>query len=488
MNAQLTRRVRRGPAPIPEGVLAQNPMREIRWLVWLYFGLLIFEGALRKWALPMLADPLLIIRDPVLLLIYLVAFTRRVFPVNGFTLSIWFLAALSLLATFLAEFGDWRVALFGFRCNFLHLPLIFIIGRAFNFHDVRRIGWCVLALSLPMAALMAFQFNSPGDAWINRGAGAEAAMIASIDGRIRPSGTFSFVSGIIYFYGITMAFLVYGLVQKRSFPWWLGLSAGLALPVALAVTSSRSAVGACILVLVAFCLALLCRPSLALKATRLVAIGFFVASAVGGLALFRDGMETFEARVEHASEVEGGVEGFAQRLAGQFLRPFTFMFDVPIVGYGLGSGTNVGAKLLTGELEFMLAEDEWERVICESGPALGLSFLLLRVSLAGWLFWLAWRATRVGHFLPMLLFGACAWPLVNGQFGQTTSLGFAVFLSGITLSSMRVPELAAVAASQKERRAQLLPAKVRAVRAAIAARKDAARRKPPQIIAPPAPL
>jgi hypothetical protein len=472
----------------PEAPAASNPLREIRWLIWLYFALLLFEGALRKWGVPSLANPLLIVRDPVLLLIYAIAFMRRVFPVNAFVITIGFLGTLCLLATFLAEYGDWRVAIFGFRCNFLHLPLIFIIARAFNFRDVRRIGWCMLAFSMPMAALMALQFNSPADAWINRGAGEDASMIASIDGRIRPSGTFSFVSGIIYFYALTMVFLVYGLVQKRMFPWWLTLTAGLALPVALAVSSSRSTVGACAIVLVAFAFAVVCRPSLALMATKLVVIGFIIASSVGGLALFQQGMEIFEARVEHASDVEGGVEGFAHRALGQFIRPFALVLNVPIMGYGLGSGTNVGAKMLTGHLDFLLAEEEWERVICESGPALGLSFIFLRVGMGIWLFWLAWRATRAGHFLPMLLVGASGLPIINGQFGQTTTLGFAVFLAGITLASMRVPEAAVAAARLKVRRMQLLPEKVRATRAAVAARREAARGRPPQIIAPPAPL
>ncbi len=31
--------------------------------IWLYFFLLLFEGALRKWVLPSLSAPLLIVRD-----------------------------------------------------------------------------------------------------------------------------------------------------------------------------------------------------------------------------------------------------------------------------------------------------------------------------------------------------------------------------------------------------------------------------------------
>ncbi len=52
----------------------ENPtIRNIRRLIWLYFWLLLFEGALRKWVAPQLANPLLIIRDPVVLLIYALA-------------------------------------------------------------------------------------------------------------------------------------------------------------------------------------------------------------------------------------------------------------------------------------------------------------------------------------------------------------------------------------------------------------------------------
>ena len=46
----------------------------IKVLIWLYIFLLIFEGALRKWFFPSLSDELLIVRDPVLLAIYGLAY------------------------------------------------------------------------------------------------------------------------------------------------------------------------------------------------------------------------------------------------------------------------------------------------------------------------------------------------------------------------------------------------------------------------------
>src|ERR1700704_2356784 len=65
------------------GASEDRQLRTLRRLIWLYFWLLIFEGALRKWLVPSLSAPLLIVRDPVVLLIYLQALRCRRFPMNS---------------------------------------------------------------------------------------------------------------------------------------------------------------------------------------------------------------------------------------------------------------------------------------------------------------------------------------------------------------------------------------------------------------------
>ena len=54
------------PVPAPARPTTSDPLKVLRWLIWTYFWLLLFEGGLRKWIVPSLANPLLIIRDPVL--------------------------------------------------------------------------------------------------------------------------------------------------------------------------------------------------------------------------------------------------------------------------------------------------------------------------------------------------------------------------------------------------------------------------------------
>ena len=74
--------------------------RYIRYLIWTYFWLLLLEGALRKWVLPDLSNPLLLVRDPVVLAIYALSLQARVFPKNAWVVSLIVMALLTTGATF----------------------------------------------------------------------------------------------------------------------------------------------------------------------------------------------------------------------------------------------------------------------------------------------------------------------------------------------------------------------------------------------------
>src|SRR5882762_8182247 len=111
----------------------EKAKRRIRQLIWLYFWLLLIEGALRKWVMPSFSNPLLLVRDPVMLGIYFYALRANVFPKNIWAISLWIIGFLSLVGTiFLATFSLvsfylpvvslLEVALYGARTNFFHLP------------------------------------------------------------------------------------------------------------------------------------------------------------------------------------------------------------------------------------------------------------------------------------------------------------------------------------------------------------------------------
>jgi hypothetical protein len=107
----------------------------------------------------------------------------------------------------------------------------------------------------------------------------------------------------------------------------------------------------------------------------------------------------------------------------------------PIGGYGLGIGTNGGAKFLTGRFIFLLTEGEWGRVVLESGPILGLAYLAWRTMLTVKLGLFGFRHVKRGEILPLMLYCAGFVSLLNGQFGQPTNLGFACFVCGLCLAA-----------------------------------------------------
>src|SRR5437660_6926439 len=89
---------RRSPMSVNPLMLVDRSktIRHIRALIWTYLVLLIFEGALRKWIVPQLSNPLLIIRDPVVIAIFLLALRAGVFPFNRYVLALGIIGFLSL--------------------------------------------------------------------------------------------------------------------------------------------------------------------------------------------------------------------------------------------------------------------------------------------------------------------------------------------------------------------------------------------------------
>jgi hypothetical protein len=179
-----------------------DPYALIRRLIWLYLILWLIEGGLRRWFLPGLATPLLLVRDPVVMLIYVLAAARRVFPLNGFIFAGAALALLTFLNALAIGHGNALVALYGVRCDFLHVPLIFVMGRVLRREDLLRMAKVAIWVAIPYTMLLVAQFNAPQDAWVNRGlAGStEGAGFTGALGRFRPPGTFSFISGPAFLY------------------------------------------------------------------------------------------------------------------------------------------------------------------------------------------------------------------------------------------------------------------------------------------------
>lgn len=413
-------------------------------LIWLYFFLLIFEGTFRKWVLPQFSDVLLVVRDPVVLAIYFLAIKARVFPRNNYILSLGIIGILSWLVSlvvlepYLSLKPLILVTGFGFRSNFLHLPLIFVIGRVLDRDDVLKLGKWVLIGLIPMCVLLAIQFNSAPDAFINRTAGlGETQQITAGGEKIRPPGPFSFVSGVIFYAALAAAYLLYGALTRDVYRNWLLLAGGCALVVTIGVSGSRSVLLAVLVVLTSLLAIIVFRPSAMNQFGRNLLIVVVVLLVVVRLPVFKEGVQVLSDRFTAVAEAEEKsiARGLLARTFAGYAEGILLLPRAPIGGYGLGIGTNGGAKFLTGRALFLLSEGEWGRVVLESGPILGLAFLVWRTVLTFKLGAFSFRKLKGGEILPLMLYCAGFLSLLSGQFGQPTNLGFAVFVCGLSLAA-----------------------------------------------------
>lgn len=424
--------------------------RRLRQLLWLYLWLLIFEGALRKWLLPSLSNPLLLLRDPVALLaLYWGLPFLRQKRWQVWLVPLLFIGSLALLLALSVGHGDLITALYGSRILLIQLPLIFVFAAVFNRDDVIRIAWAILWLSIPMVVLIATQSNLPETHWLNIGPGGlGTSVFDGAGGRFRPPGTFTFINGVSSFFTLATASLfvvLYGSPIRQRGRLFCAI-VGIALVVAIPVSISRSLLAGNLMVLTASFIAL------SLSRTRLVPLLSGVMAVVVAIGLattipaFQDTSDAFVARWVSAAgtdrEAAGdvGVAAFQlqNRVLPGFTEPLSKLDEVPLAGYGIGIGTNVGAQRLSSGISFLVGEGAWEANLAELGLPLGLAFLLWRVALTCWILRLALRAALQGNNLPLILTGASFMNVLNGQVSQPTGLGFVVLSAGLTLAACNI--------------------------------------------------
>jgi hypothetical protein len=265
-------------------------------LLGLYVALLLGEGALRKWLLPHLSGPLLVVRDPVLIAMYALALSQGIFPLNRFVGTTIVLAGLSFF-TSLCVFGHLGIILYGLRTNFLHLPLIFLIPKIFNRDDVAHLARWFLVCLIPMTALVAWQFISPAGARVNAIAGGDlGGQLLASGSHIRPAGTFSFVTGMVCFLSLAAAFLLSGFVDKIALPKWLRTVSIPCLMLSLAISGSRAAVASVTVIVAVTMVVCLRKPSELRRFLAPAVLAYLAFLAMTHSSLVQEGLEVQKER------------------------------------------------------------------------------------------------------------------------------------------------------------------------------------------------
>lgn len=413
--------------------------RKLKQGIWLYFFLLVFEGALRKWLLPGLATPLLIVRDPVALWLIIASWKKGLLPANAFIIIMTLLGIIGIYTAVFEGHGNLKVALFGARILLLHFPLMFVIGNVFTRQDVIYVGKVLLGLSIPMVLLITLQFYSPQTAWVNRGVGGigEGGFDGAL-GYYRPPATFSFANGNGLFFSFVGAYLFYFWLSPKSINQVLLVAASAALVIAMPFSISRTLF---FHVAVSFFFAVIAVSSKPKYAGKMILGGALI---VGLLAVcskssfFQTATDAFSTRFELANNAEGGVQGvLLDRYLGGMIGALKESSRMSFWGSGLGLGTNVGSMLLTGEQVFLISEGEWGRVIGELGPLMGLAVIFLRLGFSVKITTASCNKLTQNDLLPWMLLSFGLLTIPQAQWAQPTALGFSTLIGGLLLASLK---------------------------------------------------
>ena len=181
-----------------------------------------------------------------------------------------------------------------------------------NLQDVVLIGKAMMILALPMTFIVAEQFQADREDIINVGAGGSGYQLETSGGKVRASGTFSFVTGIVFFYCFTISFVIHGFITKNLYSKTLPyLGAGATL-LAMVTAGSRSVIADCLQVVACFGFLAYFKPN---EFGRITASVFGISSVAivlySQMDLFKEGIEFLSLRFEEAANVEGNpVEAF----------------------------------------------------------------------------------------------------------------------------------------------------------------------------------
>jgi hypothetical protein len=428
----------------PDRPSSSKALRNIHWWIYTYFFLLIFEGAFRKWVFyttPAISNLFLVIRDPVAIIIYFLVWRARLWPkhIYMYILYIFMGAFIAVGGYQILSVPDMSVpiAIYGIRSYSLHLPLMFVLPAVMNEDDVLHIGKWIIKMAPWMTMLMIMQFIAPPDHFLNRSGAEGGLQIESALNKIRMAGTFSYNTGVAKFYLLATAFFVYSYVRKKWLSARWRIITATAILMVLPISGSRSLMISFVITMGFTLFGAIFNPRLSSVIARILLIFAVVSSLLVLSPTFQEGLNVFRTRWDQGLGTTGKFsDAITNRFFGDFSDAFDIASEVPNLGNGLGIGSNVAAKIKTGDLGFLLAEAEWPRTIMEMGPALGFSWLTFRCMITFFLVKQSWIALRRKKTLAWLLLSTCMIDVLGAPMEQSTSLGFIVFSAGLTLASL----------------------------------------------------
>jgi hypothetical protein len=435
----------------------------VRGFFYVYFWLIIFEGALRRWIFPSASDLILFIRDPIAICIFFLSF--QLFfekSVIKWTVALFFIGLSGVVLTMLGGHQDWLLTLWGARVPLLHLPLIFIMPQVLKEDDFWKFQKYTFMVAVPIVIFMILQFFMPPEHWSKIGAGGQGtADFLSFGDKTRPSSIFSFINGLSNFFLLLSAFFFSTIIdlkkKKSSFFCWL-VPLWLLLGIVFSI-GQRQLVYGVLISAFSFYLTSFIYKKLRFNLSLIFVSVIFISALVSFLAQYKDVRYAYELtseRIDSANLGEGakGTAVYGRGDGGLFssfmyrMRLYempTIIQDLGFFGRGLGYKTNA-AKYRLSEKDLIRAttEEGEESAILytfyEYGIVIGLIFLLWKIFFTLYIFYISFKNILRKKNPQGLIFFFSNYMFIITQLEQPTALGFVVFTAGLCLMANKVLE------------------------------------------------
>jgi hypothetical protein len=357
------------------------------------FVLVVFEGALRKWVFPWAQAQIYLVKDAILLAVYLgfILDSRRTILAARGIGAIKAILVVSFLFGALEVFNpnspSVLVGLMGLKAYFLYAPVAFILPYAFKSREhlfplIKR----YIVMAIPVAALGFLQIMAGPQSSLNtyvshsEDAPALLARFGNED-LVRTAGTFSYVSGYTAFLGF-IGFLAIGYNMAQGWRLKNNMKPLLALTLvvgAMFTTGSRAPV---------YTLLAASPVILWLAATNRVlpgrtAMRFIFLVPIMALIAVSVSPEAFQAFMERAAEADST----SMRIFSPIDQTMGALSNAPALGIGIGTThpsalTIMGAELPWWISDDLLTEEEMARVTVELGLVGLLVTYLVRLLVA----------------------------------------------------------------------------------------------------------
>jgi len=378
----------------------------------------LVEGALRKWVFPGGQELIYFLKDVFLIGAYIRFFLAPDLDVRATKLRApYMLVVLSCMflmpATLNTNIGSFLLAAYGLKIYVFYIPLMFMMPYLFRTQEemIRQLTWYTL-LAIPICLLGILQWRSGASSIWNVYADQQAmdqsgATTFGFGGRVRVTGTFSYISGhttfVIFFASITLALLALKEVRMK----WLLMTVSLPLLFGNAMMGgSRASMFAIGVSVVGLAVASLSGRIGSSKNYAAALVGGIAICAAGGLYFFGEALSHWQQRYQVAGD------SVSHRVVGMPLEAMKKSFnEAAFNGYGIGA-THAATDAIRRKLRIPpprrkapVFDTEMGQVLAEVGIFGWMGWYFMRVALIVTLFAAYWKC-QPGPVRPLILVAA----------------------------------------------------------------------------------